>query len=324
MRLGHDSFWCDYTLRIPDAGVVPPGVDRMDPALPRAHRADRGHHRPLRRLRDLAGQPPEAGRAAAPDQHPASSRLPATSPRPRAVKCPRFDQLPPHFVDKYMTVDARSLGFGRIGLALVLLFDLVRRIPVITLFYSNEGLIPNHMMLWRPPTQWMFSFFFILSHPDEVAVGFAFCALVYLFCWSGWRTRMMQVLAVICVHQLARPRHAARERRRLDAGRAGAVDGVPAARAPLLRRRRCGRACGARRETTRRRARPTGRRWTSSGERGRLRVAGGAGGGAEIANSYIFNAVHKGGPTWRRGRRCTTCYTRTGCAPGSRSGCART
>ena len=39
VRLGHDSFWCDYTLRIPDAAPVPPGADRVDPALPRAHRA---------------------------------------------------------------------------------------------------------------------------------------------------------------------------------------------------------------------------------------------------------------------------------------------
>ena len=39
VRLGHDSFWCDYTLRIPDARPVPPGADRVDPALPRAHRA---------------------------------------------------------------------------------------------------------------------------------------------------------------------------------------------------------------------------------------------------------------------------------------------
>src|SRR5204863_5555477 len=74
--------------------------------------------------------------------------------------------------------------------------------PVIALFYSNQGLNPNHMMLWRPPTQWMFSFFFILSHPDEVAVGFAACALVYLLLLVGWRTRLMQVLALICVLSL--------------------------------------------------------------------------------------------------------------------------
>ena len=68
-----------------------------------------------------------------------------------------------YFAAQYMTIDARSLGLGRIGLAIILLVDLIRRIPDITLFYSNLGLVPNHMMLWRPPTQWMFSFFFIFS-----------------------------------------------------------------------------------------------------------------------------------------------------------------
>ena len=66
-------------------------------------------------------------------------------------------------VDHHLTIDARSLALGRIGLALILLFDLLRRIPVLRLFYSNEGLLPNHTLLWRPPTQWMFSFFFMAS-----------------------------------------------------------------------------------------------------------------------------------------------------------------
>ena len=58
------------------------------------------------------------------------------------------------------------------------------------------------MMLWRPPTQWMFSFFFILSRPDEVAFGFVVCGLVYLRLLVGWRTRLMQVLSLICVLSL--------------------------------------------------------------------------------------------------------------------------
>jgi len=89
------------------------------------------------------------------------------------MKFPRFTKFRRWFADQYMTVDTRSLGFGRIVLSLILLFDLWHRARVITLFYSNEGLIPNHMMMWRPPTQWMFSFFFMLSNRDEVAVAFA-------------------------------------------------------------------------------------------------------------------------------------------------------
>ena len=118
---------------------------------------------------------------------------------PGAGRWGRFRQA---FVDNYLTVDARSLGLGRIVLATVLLVDLIRRIPDISLFYSNDGLVPNHMMLWRPPTQWMFSFFFMLSRPDEVAVAFVICGLIYFGLLLGWRTRFMHVLALIAVLSL--------------------------------------------------------------------------------------------------------------------------
>src|SRR5262249_52869160 len=154
-----------------------------------------GHAGPLRRVRDLAGQP-EAGRPARADQHP-QAPLPALAGE-RAVKPSRWEKFRRYFAAQYLTVDARSLGLGRIVLSLILLIDLLRRIPDLTLFYSNQGLIPNHMMLWRPPTQWMFSFFFVLSHPDEVAVGFAVCGLVYLLLMLGWHTRLMHFLALIC------------------------------------------------------------------------------------------------------------------------------
>ena len=178
VRLGHDSFWCDYTLRIPDA--------------PQYHQALiewilRYHERTGRdrRTRSSAStryviwqDSPKPGEPPVPTN--IRKRRFLHLPRERAVKFPRLEKFRRYFVDQYMTVDARSLGFGRIVLALILLFDLWHRARVITLFYSNEGLIPNHMMLWRPPTQWMFSFFFILSRPDEVAVGFALCGLIYL------------------------------------------------------------------------------------------------------------------------------------------------
>ncbi len=105
-------------------------------------------------------------------------------------------------VARTLTIDARSLGLGRIGLALVLLFDLLRRIPILRLFYSNEGLLPNHTLLWRPPTQWMFSFFFMASLPDEAAICFVICGLIYLALLVGWRTRLMQFLALVCVLSL--------------------------------------------------------------------------------------------------------------------------
>jgi len=211
------------------------------------------------------------------------------------VKLAKFRR---YFVDQYMTVDARSLGFGRIVLSVILLLDLVRRIPDLTLFYSNDGLIPNHMMLWRPPTQWMFSFFFILSRPDEVAVGFAVCGFIYLALLVGWRTRLMQFLALVCVLSL-HSRVTLLENGGdwmlgelalwtafLPLGRRFSLDAVRAS----LR---------ARRETTA----------AELGDRNALEVPGSLtvvslavlALALQIADSYIFNAIHKGGPTWRSG-----------------------
>jgi len=216
------------------------------------------------------------------------------------VKGARWARFRRYFVDTYMTADARSLGFGRIVLALILLFDLAHRIPSIRLFYSNEGLVPNHMMLWRPPTQWMFSFFFILSHPDEVAVGFAVCALVYLLLLIGWRTRLMQFLALVCVLSL-------HGRVTLLENGGDWMLGELALWTAFL-------PLGRRFSVDALRASLRARRETTAGELADRKAMDGASNvdvnvvslavlalALQIANSYIFNAAHKGGPTWRSG-----------------------
>jgi predicted DCC family thiol-disulfide oxidoreductase YuxK len=200
----------------------------------------------------------------------------------------------------YLTVDARSLGFGRIALALVLIADLVRRIPDLVFWYSNQGLLANHTILWRPPTQWMFSFFFMASFPDEAALGFVICGLVFLALLVGWRTRLMQVLALVCVVSL-HGRSTFLENGGdwtlvelalwtsfLPLGRRFSVDAVLRS----LRRRR---------ETT------------AADLEDRVTIGPDAWAVApvvslavlaillQLADSYLFNCLNKGGATWRHG-----------------------
>ena len=114
VRLGHDSFWCDYTLRIPDARPVPPGVARMDPALSRADRAPGGPDRPLRGVR-------ASGRTA----RSRARRQPTNFRKRRFLRWPEtagasdddaeaqvgaLGEVPALLRRHYMTVDARSLG----------------------------------------------------------------------------------------------------------------------------------------------------------------------------------------------------------------------
>jgi predicted DCC family thiol-disulfide oxidoreductase YuxK len=253
-------------------------------------------------------------------------------------------------VARYLTIDARSLGLGRIGLALVLIFDLLRRIPILRLFYSNEGLLPNHTLLWRPPTQWMFSFFFMASLPDEAATCFVICGLVYLALLVGWRTRLMQLLALVCVLSL-HSRVTLLENGGdwmlgelalwtafLPLGRRFSVDAV---RASLRRHPEATAAELADRhpaepgpsiapELTQSAESPAAATDTSKGPiasgSGGLcppePIAGGAGPSQgpelvsaennvvtlaafalvlQLATSYFFNAIQKGGPTWRHG-----------------------
>ena len=105
-------------------------------------------------------------------------------------------------VRAYLTADPRSLALGRIALALVLLADLLYRTTVLRNFYSNEGLLPNHTMLWRPQTPGAFSFFFMASTPFEAALGFVACSLAYLALLVGYRTRLAQIASFLCVISL--------------------------------------------------------------------------------------------------------------------------
>ena len=202
------------------------------------------------------------------------------------------------FTRLYLTIDPRSLGLGRIVLALVLLFDLVHRaIGGIALWYSNQGLVPNHTVLWRPPTQWMFSLFFMASSPDEATVGFVLCGLVYLGLLVGWRTRLMQVLSLIAVMSLHSRTtflenggdwtlgELALWTTFLPLGRRFSVDAVRAS----LRRRS---------ETT---AAELNDRGPLAGDTTPVVSLAVLTLCVQLANAYLFNALHKGGPTWRTG-----------------------
>jgi predicted DCC family thiol-disulfide oxidoreductase YuxK len=202
------------------------------------------------------------------------------------------------FVDKYLTIDPRSLGLGRIVLALLLIFDLIHRAWAgIALWYSNDGLLPNHTVLWRPPTQWMFSLFFMASWPDEAKLGFVLCGLVYLGLLVGWRTRLMQVLAVLAVMSLHSRVPFLENGGDWTVGELtlwtaflplGVRFSVDSVRASLRRRK----------ETT---AAELNDRAALEGDTVpvvRLAVLAVL---LQLANAYFFNAVHKGGPTWRTG-----------------------
>jgi hypothetical protein len=107
-----------------------------------------------------------------------------------------------HLVETYATLDERSLGLGRIVLAAALLVDLGKRVPHLRTWYTNEGLLPNHTVLWSPPYEHTFSLFFMASHWYEALFGFALCALAYLALLAGYRTKLAQLASFVAVLSL--------------------------------------------------------------------------------------------------------------------------
>jgi predicted DCC family thiol-disulfide oxidoreductase YuxK len=95
----------------------------------------------------------------------------------------------------YLGIDARSLALGRMAMAVVLIADLLRRVPWLRDFYSNEGLLPNHTVLWRPPVRRMFSVFFMASLPEEAGIWFAIAGVCFFCLLIGWKTRLFHVLS---------------------------------------------------------------------------------------------------------------------------------
>ena len=138
----------------------------------------------------------------------------------------------------YLRLDARTLGFGRIVLGLVLIADLLRRVPWIRDFYSNAGLIPNHTVLWRPPIPRVFSFFLIASLPEEAVLWFVICFICFFLFLIGYRTRLFHVLSFVMVTSLHNRILFAENWGGVAMGALHDLDHVPAHRAPLFGRRR--------------------------------------------------------------------------------------
>jgi hypothetical protein len=102
----------------------------------------------------------------------------------------------------YLSIDPRTLGLVRIALGLLLLVDLAKRSRVLTLFYTNRGLLPNHRLLWRPTREFTPSFLFALSYRHEVVLAFVLIGLVYVGFLIGYRTRLMHGLSWVCLVSL--------------------------------------------------------------------------------------------------------------------------
>lgn len=95
------------------------------------------------------------------------------------------------------SADPRALGLFRIFFGLVCLGDLLRRIPYIDVFYSNQGVLSNHYALFTGLGTRSPSVMQALSASPQVAIFFALLAVCLVFFTLGYRTRLFQVICAV-------------------------------------------------------------------------------------------------------------------------------
>ncbi|MBK7865381.1 MAG: HTTM domain-containing protein [Archangiaceae bacterium] len=102
-------------------------------------------------------------------------------------------------VERWLSVDTRTLGLFRIACGLLLLLNLYDRTGGGNLvsFYSNEGILPNHYALFLPPAPGFWSLLLGFSSPWEVRVAFVAVWAVFILYTLGLGTRWMQLLALV-------------------------------------------------------------------------------------------------------------------------------
>ena len=104
--------------------------------------------------------------------------------------------------EAYFTLDTRSLGIARFWLGGLLFYDMWRRVTGIATWYSNEGLLPNHIALKRPAAEYMFSFLFAASRPAEAGVMFVLSGVAFIAFTIGYRTKLFHALSLACLVSL--------------------------------------------------------------------------------------------------------------------------
>jgi hypothetical protein len=102
--------------------------------------------------------------------------------------------------ERYFTVDARTLGLFRICFGLHLLANVYDRTkgPDAIAFYTNLGVLPNHFALFAPMGDRLWSLLFAFSTPSEVQVAFFCIVAVYAAYTFGYKTKLAQILAIVC------------------------------------------------------------------------------------------------------------------------------
>jgi hypothetical protein len=101
------------------------------------------------------------------------------------------------FAARYLVIDPRTLGLARIVVGLLLCANTLRLWNVAERYYSNDGVLSTHYLLYQPSTEFNFSLFSAFATAPEVHVAFA-AALICHACFAvGLYTRVFSILSCV-------------------------------------------------------------------------------------------------------------------------------
>ncbi|RYZ08911.1 MAG: hypothetical protein EOO73_06350 [Myxococcales bacterium] len=102
----------------------------------------------------------------------------------------------------YGSADPRSLGLMRVALGALLFCDVALKLPEVPAHYSNTGWLSNHFALFKPMSDHLFSVYLAFGSPNEVRLLMGAHLLVCLLLLVGYRTKLMQLLALLLTTSL--------------------------------------------------------------------------------------------------------------------------
>jgi len=103
---------------------------------------------------------------------------------------------------RFIELSPISLSFMRIGIALIILADLLLRIPDIQVFYTDMGALPSDELYQRFWKGWRLCFHTLSSDYTFQIVLFIIAAIAALFLLIGYHTRIATVISWLMIMSL--------------------------------------------------------------------------------------------------------------------------
>lgn len=102
-----------------------------------------------------------------------------------------------HLARSYLSLDPRGLGVFRILLACVLALDLAQRAALVDVLFTDQGLLPGALVQATERTHLPFALPFLAGSALGARLVMALFGVVYLGLALGFRTRLMQLGALL-------------------------------------------------------------------------------------------------------------------------------